>query len=678
MNKSMDGLKGCFSCNCRRKSIFSKLMPAAFQVFVVIGVWQLLNKSTEPADGTLRVTRDSDTPAKDGETSCSPGDYTTGGRLDLDTIVSDAHDPLQNPVLTAEVFVRNPEQGSLVLYPVGTAVAFSGFNQGKKKAEENLVFFDYDGKDKDPSKKVDVKSVEISKAARDIEMEVSNEEGAKVDYPEGAKIAGEVKADIDAMLNQEQMLRLDPEDQKGQQKILDQDKTEVLLEPTPGGAGYLPAARFDSERVVGANQAAPRLQIGLAQTNQQGEGRANQQPPEEGRALNLQSNLHPALGSLKLQGQGPQPGYLHFQGHLKSQSSLLGNKQPALNSAVARQEIDQADGQLKETEGNEPVVTEGFIDRAKKIISEYYGKIPEKIEKNPEPEFTMNSPDVCNGQAKIDLLYLVHSQPQNQEQRQRVRNSFASSQAFKDFVVLHVFVVGKTASLGAQNALNQEQKVFGDVIQGAFPDTPQNNALKGLTGLRWVTQFCPNVEYVMKTDEDVFVDTDKLLRGLLPTAANTVGKRTILCHFNPQGPVPRFGPNSFSKEMFPNKTILRPYCKGYAVILTRKLIAAILLASEEVPIIPIEDFYLFGVLTFVAGEVEVYDLGNKRAFHDFGVDVVSCYTNLKLKCQFVASKAYGSRFTSLWELVVARRQEPVDGWTGKNSLWNIPSYKRNF
>ena len=69
-----------------------------------------------------------------------------------------------------------------------------------------------------------------------------------------------------------------------------------------------------------------------------------------------------------------------------------------------------------------------------------------------------------------------------------------------------------------QKKLNEESEKYGDIIQGDFLDTYHNLSYKGVMGHLWVSEFCEQAEFMIKTDDDWFVDLYEvytLTRGYL-------------------------------------------------------------------------------------------------------------------------------------------------------------------
>ena len=58
--------------------------------------------------------------------------------------------------------------------------------------------------------------------------------------------------------------------------------------------------------------------------------------------------------------------------------------------------------------------------------------------------------------------------------------------------------------------LADEAATFGDILQEGFVDTYANLTIKSLVLLTWFRQNCYNVPYVMKADDDTYVNLERL------------------------------------------------------------------------------------------------------------------------------------------------------------------------
>ena len=79
----------------------------------------------------------------------------------------------------------------------------------------------------------------------------------------------------------------------------------------------------------------------------------------------------------------------------------------------------------------------------------------------------------------------------------------------------HAFPIGTTNNEILTSQVKQEDDDFGDIIQFSFCESYRNLTLKTLMGFMWATEFCSNAHFIMKTDDDVYVNINGLIRTLL-------------------------------------------------------------------------------------------------------------------------------------------------------------------
>ena len=55
-------------------------------------------------------------------------------------------------------------------------------------------------------------------------------------------------------------------------------------------------------------------------------------------------------------------------------------------------------------------------------------------------------------------------------------------------------------------SIEEENRKFGDIVQGDFVDSYNNLSFKGIMGNLWVAEFCEQADFVVKTDDDLYYD----------------------------------------------------------------------------------------------------------------------------------------------------------------------------
>ena len=129
-------------------------------------------------------------------------------------------------------------------------------------------------------------------------------------------------------------------------------------------------------------------------------------------------------------------------------------------------------------------------------------------------------PGICS--QELDLLMLVPSPPGASDVRDTIRETWGSvvkngwphSQSKRKVAL--VFLLGRHPQPENFNLteLRQEAAAHGDLLMGDFQDTYRNLTRKMMAGLHWVSRNCPRAAFVLKADQDTFVNVERLLDAL--------------------------------------------------------------------------------------------------------------------------------------------------------------------
>ena len=202
---------------------------------------------------------------------------------------------------------------------------------------------------------------------------------------------------------------------------------------------------------------------------------------------------------------------------------------------------------------------------------------------------------------------------------------------------------------------------------------------------KWATKYCPNVKYVLKTDDDVFVDTFHLPR-FLKTHQFDEKQDFFLCMVL-KGFLPRRNVDDkwfvtkeeFSGDEYP------PYCAGPVYVTKIKTMKKILLKVEKLSYLFIDDVLLTGIAA--KGVTTHYDWSDSFLEHhtDSTSELLST-TNTFYTPQLLAAMNLNS--TSILQLQRKARncynhpkcykslnQVPVDSMRPKKVTTNSESFK---
>nr|XP_060098690.1 UDP-GalNAc:beta-1,3-N-acetylgalactosaminyltransferase 1-like [Heteronotia binoei] len=214
--------------------------------------------------------------------------------------------------------------------------------------------------------------------------------------------------------------------------------------------------------------------------------------------------------------------------------------------------------------------------------------------------FTLREQIKCE-ESNPFLVILVTSRPADVKARQTIRITWGSQKSWWGNQVQTLFLLGQGGETEDSLTLSIEDEsiLYGDIIRQDFLDTYNNLTLKTIMAFRWVAEFCPNTQYVMKTDSDVFINTGNLVKFLLKQNASEnfiVGYPLI---------------NNLAKRVFFLKTYISyseypfdvypPYCSGFGYILNSRLACRVYEMMHHVKPIKFEDVYV-GICLNILGE----------------------------------------------------------------------------
>ncbi len=59
-------------------------------------------------------------------------------------------------------------------------------------------------------------------------------------------------------------------------------------------------------------------------------------------------------------------------------------------------------------------------------------------------------------------------------------------------------MMGTPTTESELKTISEEQKLYGDIVQGSFTEHYTNLTLKAIMGLKWVSEYCSNAPYAIK------------------------------------------------------------------------------------------------------------------------------------------------------------------------------------
>lgn len=186
------------------------------------------------------------------------------------------------------------------------------------------------------------------------------------------------------------------------------------------------------------------------------------------------------------------------------------------------------------------------------------------------------------------LIFTVHS---NFFARKVIRETWLTPSYNNTRHVRHAFLIGTSDDEILTSQVKQEHANFGDIIQFSFYESYRNLTLKTLMGFKWATEFCSNAHFIIKTDDDVYVNINGLLRTMLTHGSSLKSSVAGICEM---GSLRDTNPSS-KWFVSPTEYPYRRYhgiCHGFGYITSIHTLHNILKVYVNIPYIHLEDVYI--------------------------------------------------------------------------------------
>lgn len=230
------------------------------------------------------------------------------------------------------------------------------------------------------------------------------------------------------------------------------------------------------------------------------------------------------------------------------------------------------------------------------------------------------------------IIVIVHSAPGNWAKRNVIRETWGSDDNNDDIgqqrrrrrqrrdhpdepadaaatmsTIRVLFMLGAVSSPQAQHKIEQENYLYGDIVQGNFIDAYRNMTYKHAMSLKWFTYFCPDADYLLKTDDDVFVHTPNAKDFLHDPG--TQRSQLLLCFRTTHVRISRsyrskwrVSPHEYPGRYYPQ------YCPGYSIVYSADVVFRLYREAQRTPYFWIDDVHVTGTLA-TAGNVTITPFG---------------------------------------------------------------------
>ncbi|XP_071851851.1 beta-1,3-galactosyltransferase 5-like [Apostichopus japonicus] len=234
-------------------------------------------------------------------------------------------------------------------------------------------------------------------------------------------------------------------------------------------------------------------------------------------------------------------------------------------------------------------------------------------------KLVQNEPSLCSlpqinesESGSVFLLILRLTEPSNFKRRRIHRKLLETvSREQNDLVIKQVFLIGTTFNDTHTRLIQKEREQYHDVLQEDFVDSYYNLTLKTIMGIKWASIYCREALWVMKADDDVYINFQHLI-GYLKLMSPTKHRVIIGNKYTDKPPI-RDPKNKWyvSKKVFPYAKY-PPYVNGPCYVISGCLTPWLYRESLAVPYLPMEDVFV-GIL---ASRLEITIVHNRLFFPD--------------------------------------------------------------
>ncbi|XP_077993558.1 beta-1,3-galactosyltransferase 5-like [Glandiceps talaboti] len=226
-----------------------------------------------------------------------------------------------------------------------------------------------------------------------------------------------------------------------------------------------------------------------------------------------------------------------------------------------------------------PAIEDALLNNGRHRYRHLYF-LPQNISYNITTRF-------CNDD--VFLVTAVITRPENWPQRLAIRQTWGAVQEVQGKKLHHIFMLAGTDDQSLREKIRQENEQHHDMVVLNFKDHYLNLTFKTVQSLQLITKYCSSAEYVLKADDDVFVNYFALIRVLAgsPRSDFAAGYK-----FQRAMPV-RWRKSKWytPRDVYPAK-VYPPYLAGPAYVMSRDVAYNVHTQGQDVSFLPWEDVFV--------------------------------------------------------------------------------------
>nr|XP_054755280.1 beta-1,3-galactosyltransferase 1-like [Lytechinus pictus] len=205
----------------------------------------------------------------------------------------------------------------------------------------------------------------------------------------------------------------------------------------------------------------------------------------------------------------------------------------------------------------------------------------------------LNEPNKCKNEEGNDspvfFLVLIFSLQRNSLRRNAIRRTWGSPKDIKGKHIVTLFLLANDTTFKNGSSVEQESMQYKDILMEDFTDTYKNLTYKTVMGVKWASTFCPNANFIMKTDDDMYVNYVNIISHLTNLVIPTLNYVTgFVIHGGPiRSPKSKwYMPRSiYPDDRYP------PFCSGSGYVFSGDVAKKVYEISLYTPYLYLEDVF---------------------------------------------------------------------------------------
>lgn len=258
-------------------------------------------------------------------------------------------------------------------------------------------------------------------------------------------------------------------------------------------------------------------------------------------------------------------------------------------------------------------------------------------------EYILQNKGLCSSTASVTFVVMVYTAPTHFDRRKLMRETWLNQTILSAVgSAKYVFLLGQVNTTSLQSEIEQEFKQYGDIVQGNFMDTYANLTLKGVMGLKWLSENCQNAKLLIKSDDDMVINIYRFFNEIVPEMLTR--KEQVFCWRSPRSIIFRGVKHKsyLPKNYFHGMHSYPLYCKGPFVFMTFDIVPLLLKSVAITPFIWLEDVYLYGVVMQNIPSIKYAQFIRGVDFDLEISSVMKCFNNTYVRCEMFAAGVSGA------------------------------------